>query len=116
MSRAIAWGQSTCRGAATTQHPGECVSCGVACASLVALELWAEQDHWKVLLADPKMLRELFSPPTARARPYDQRDFALEARSQNTLPPHLEWQRKAHPQAIVQPISEREMLIATLLD
>lgn len=76
-------------------------------------ELWAEQETWKELLRKPAALRTKFAqPPNSDARPIDHINFALNTHFQNTLPMHLEWKR--HPIGIIQPITGRELLIATV--
>jgi hypothetical protein len=80
----------------------------------ITLELlWAEQKHWKELL-DPRNHRKLrakFTPPRAEARESVKAEFS----SENTLPVHMEWKpgERQFPYAFVQPITGRELLIAT---
>lgn len=87
-------------------------------APLTLEELWDEQDAWKDLLRGPSKLREAklrarFGPPSSKNENiYEHLKFAWAAELQNTLPVHLEWKQK--PRAILQPITGRELLIATI--
>ena len=75
-------------------------------------ELWDEQERWDTLLKNPAKLRAEFAPPpSADAIPHDHISFAFDTHFRNTLPIHLEWKRT--PQAVVQPITGRELMIAT---
>lgn len=79
----------------------------------VALDdLWREQAEWKALLRSPTTLAARFGPPPGdNVRPYIKTDFAYGTHFGNTLPIHMESGK--HPRAIVQPITGRELLIAT---
>jgi hypothetical protein len=76
-------------------------------------ELWDEQERWKELLKNPAKLRAYFRPlpKDDDARPGDQYAFAFDTHILNTLPTHLE--SKPLPHAVIQPITGRELLIAT---
>ena len=75
-------------------------------------ELWAEQERWRVLRRHPEQLRKMLAPPPgADARVSERMIFTWTAEAVNTLPVHLEW--KKTPRAVLQPITGREMLIAT---
>jgi hypothetical protein len=81
---------------------------------LTVEELWAEQEHWKELFSPQgrAKLRAKFAPRPSSARPWVRADFAFE----NTLPIHMEWKagERQYPHAVVQPITGRELLIATV--
>jgi hypothetical protein len=77
-------------------------------------ELWNEQEEWIEMLKEKSYakLRAMFGPPPKQdPRPHDHFMFALNTHFFNTLPIHLEW--KQQPQAVIQPITGRELLIAT---
>jgi hypothetical protein len=81
--------------------------------------LWRDQAHWMALLKNPSLLHAEFGmPPREDAIPAEKSIFASKARVQNTLPIHVEWSKgskrvppSAH--AVIQPITGRELLIAT---
>ena len=78
-------------------------------------ELWAEQEHWRELLLDPPQLRARFPvAPNESAPPSHKLWFATQTHFGNTLPVHLEWQKgsRQHAQAVVQPITGHELMIA----
>jgi hypothetical protein len=76
-------------------------------------QLWRDQDHWANLLRSPSLLRAEFGPaPADDAPPFKKFDFAAKANLSNTLPLHLEW-RRSSPNAVIQPITGWELLIAT---
>jgi hypothetical protein len=75
--------------------------------------LWAAKEYWKELL-DPNnrgRLRAKFTPPKGDARPYARGEFSFD----NTLTVHMEWKlgSKQYPYAFIQPMTGRELLIAT---
>jgi len=74
--------------------------------------LWTEQERWIERLKSPAKLRAEFGPPPKDdARPGEHSMFAFNTHFANTLPTHLEW--KPDPHALIQPITGRELLIAT---
>jgi len=76
-------------------------------------KLWRDQDHWANLLRTPKLLRAEFGrAPADDAAPYEKAEFASKANVANTLPLHMEWDRSS-PHAVIQPITGRELLVAT---
>jgi hypothetical protein len=75
-------------------------------------ELWDEQESWNDKLKNPAKLRAEFRPPpNDNDIPHEHISFAFDTHFANTLPTHLEWKRS--PQAVIQPITGRELLIAT---
>jgi hypothetical protein len=77
-------------------------------------QLWNEQERWDEMLKQKNRakLRAVFGPPPKEdAIPHDHMTFAWNTHFANTLPMHLEW--KQEPHAVIQPITGRELLIAT---
>ncbi len=76
-------------------------------------ELWRDQEHWANLLRTPSKLRAEFGRvPTDESPPFEKVEFSVKANLINTLPLHLEW-RRGSPHGVIQPITGRELLIAT---
>lgn len=76
--------------------------------------LWDEQERWDEMLREKNRakLRAVFGPPPKEdARPHDHITFAWNTHFANTLPTHLEWTQEPH--AVIQPVTGRELLIAT---
>lgn len=80
-------------------------------------ELWDEQAYWKnVLLKNLAPLRHIFAaPPNDRASAAEKESFAVSTEFLNTLPMHLEWKSgpAQYPRAFIQPLTGRELLMAT---
>jgi hypothetical protein len=82
--------------------------------SLVLADLQAEQDCWRGLLTKHDALKAHFGPPPASsATPAKQATFALETQFFNELHLHFEW-RRGEPRGVIETITGREMLIATI--
>lgn len=78
--------------------------------------LWKEQAYWKdVLLCDLQPLRSEFAAPCEGASPAERENFAVSTEIGNTLRMHMEWKSGPgqYPRAIIQPVTGRELLIAT---
>jgi hypothetical protein len=80
--------------------------------SLTIEDLWYEQEYWLELLRNPSALRKQFAAPPSEAADYQEKTrFAVQATFANTLKIHLEWKRL--PKAVIQPVTWRELLVAT---
>jgi len=76
--------------------------------------LWREQRYWKYLLNNPTALRkQFFTPPRDEASPADKEAFAIHTKFGNTLEIHLECKKGQVPRAVIQPMTGRELLVAT---
>jgi hypothetical protein len=75
-------------------------------------DLRREQAFWRSILRSPAKLRAAYArtPPTDSV-PARKSAFAFQSAFGNTLPVHMEWERRT-PCAVIQPVTGREMLIA----
>jgi hypothetical protein len=77
-------------------------------------QLWSDQDHWAKLVRSRSLLRAEFGPaPSDAVPPFEKLEFSSKINLTNTLPLHMEWDRGGSPHAVIQPITGRELLIAT---
>lgn len=82
--------------------------------SVLLADLQAEQDFWRELLTKHDALTARFGPPpSSSASPAKRTTFAVETYFSNELHLHFEWRRGA-PRGVIETITGREMLIATI--
>jgi hypothetical protein len=81
---------------------------------LLLTDLKHEQDFWRRLLTDRVALRARFgTAPGPGTSPAKRAEFALESQHYNEMPLRIEW-RSGMPTGVVETITGREMLIATI--